>query len=156
MSLKLPLSRTAVLLLLLTAGCGRREGGRGVVVEDAWARPMLVAFGGESARPGTNSAVYLHLRNLGRDLDRLLEAGSSAAERVEIHESVLDGDVMRMHRVDGVDLPPGETVVLAPGGLHIMLLDLRHSLLTGDTLALTLTFRSASPLSVAVPVRRGF
>jgi len=126
-----------------------------MVVDDAWARPMTVEMGAEGSLPGTNSAAYLDLRNGGRDPDRLLGVESSVAERTELHESVLDGDVMRMRRVDGVDLPPGEAVRLAPGGLHIMLLDLRRSLEVGDTLTLTLTFRNAPSLSVAVPVRAG-
>ncbi len=145
----------SALLLLLALSCGGEAGTSGIAVDDAWARPMVVELGAEGALPGTNSAAYLDIRNGGRNPDRLLGAESPVAERTELHESVMDGDVMRMRRVDGVDLPPGETLRLAPGGLHVMLLDLRRSLEAGDTLTLTLTFRDAPPLSVAVPVRSG-
>jgi copper(I)-binding protein len=155
MNTKLPpvLPALALLALLALLACGRGGEGPALSVENAWARAMKVEVGEEGPLPGINSAVYMEIRNRGRGPDRLLGGETAAAAGVELHESVLEGDVMRMRRVEGVDLPPGETVALRPGGLHIMLLDLQRSLLAGDTLVLTLRFETAPPASIRVPVR---
>jgi copper(I)-binding protein len=110
-------------------------------------------MGAEGVLPGATSAVYLEIRNGSKVEDRLLGGETLVAGRVEVHESRLEGDVMRMRRVEGVGLPGGETVALRPGGLHIMLLDLRRSLEVGDTLSLTLTFLRSPPVLIRVPVR---
>jgi len=102
---------------------------------------------------GTSSAVYLQVRNPGPRADRLIGGESPSASRVEIHESRMEGDVMRMRRVEGLLVPGGGEVDLMPGGLHLMLLGLRESLIPGDTLSLTLDFERAGPVHVRVPVR---
>jgi len=65
----------------------------------------------------------------------------------------MEGDVMRMRRVEELLVPAGGEVGLLPGGLHLMLLDLREPLVPGDTLSLTLEFERAGPVDVRVPVR---
>jgi copper(I)-binding protein len=65
----------------------------------------------------------------------------------------MEGDIMRMRRVEDLPLPPGESVELRPGGLHLMLLGLTRSLLDGDTVDLTLHFDGAPDLAISVPVR---
>jgi copper(I)-binding protein len=112
-------------------------------------------MGAEGALPGATSAVYLEIRNGSSMEDRLLGGDTPVAGGVEVHESRLEGEVMRMRRVEAVALPGGETVALKPGGLHIMLLDLRRSLEVGDTLSLALTFLRSPPVLVKVPVRDG-
>ena len=102
---------------------------------------------------GTNSAAYFSLHNEGERKDRLVGASSPAAGRVEIHESFVVGEVMRMREVEGVDLPPGGRVELRPGGLHVMLLDLTRPLLEGEDVVLTLLFEGSDPMEVTVPVR---
>lgn len=69
---------------------------------------------------------------------RLVEARSSVANIVEIHEMVMDGDVMKMRAIDGLPLPAGETVELKPGGYHVMLIDLKDQVREGDAVPLTL------------------
>ena len=70
---------------------------------------------------------------------RLVAASSPLAEAVEIHEMAMDGDVMRMRALpDGLVLPAGTSVVLKPGGLHLMLLGLTRPLSAGDTVPVTL------------------
>lgn len=70
---------------------------------------------------------------------KLLSAASPAAGLVEIHEMKMEGSVMKMAAVSGVDLPAGQTVALKPGGYHVMLMDLKQPLKAGDTVPLTLT-----------------
>jgi len=145
-----------VILLLTLVGCaGPETGAPGIEVLNAWARPRAMDVGAGGSLPGANSAVYLEIRNRGPAPDRLLGGETPVAVGVEIHESVLEGDIMRMRRVEGVDLPGEAVVELRPGGLHIMLLDLREPLLEGDTLSLTLTFQEAPPVSIRVPVQGG-
>ncbi len=100
---------------------------------------------------GGVSAAYLHLINLGEP-DRLISAATDAAGLVEIHEMLMSDGVMRMNPIDGIDLPTNESVVLEPGGLHIMLMDLQRPLVPGEALTLTLTFESGTTLTIAVPI----
>ncbi len=101
----------------------------------------------------TNSAVYLVLRNDGEETDRLTGAETPAAAAVQIHESRVVDDVMRMQRVEGLDIPPGEAVELKPGGLHLMLLGLTRSLIEGEEIDLTFHFVLSGDLVVRVPVQ---
>lgn len=145
----------AAVILLGLPGCGGEAGAPAIEVQNAWARPRSVEMGAEGALPGATSAVYLEIRNGSSTEDRLLGGETPVAGGVEVHESRLEGEVMRMRRVEAVALPGGETVALRPGGLHIMLLDLRRSLEVGDTLSLALTFLRSPPVLIKVPVRDG-
>ena len=86
----------------------------------------------------------------------LLGAETPAAGIVEIHEMKLEGDVMKMRAADKLPLAPGKPLQLAPGGYHLMLMDLKAPFKPGSTIALTLHFRDAQgaerklPLSVPV------
>jgi len=62
---------------------------------------------------------------------------------VQIHNMKMEGGVMKMFAVDGVDLPANQTVKLAPGGYHVMLMDLKQQLKAGDHVPLKLTFEMA-------------
>jgi copper(I)-binding protein len=145
--------RILAILALFLVGCG---GGVGsgepeIHVDGAWARAMpLVSGEGEAA---TNSAVYLLIRNEGGVGDRLLAAASEVAERVEIHESKIVNDMMVMEELEGVEILPGSSVELKPGGVHIMLLGILRPLLVGEEFELLLHFQKAGDLSIAVPVR---
>ena len=105
-----------------------------ITVERAWARA--------SAGPVANGVAYFTLENRG-GADRLLAAASSAAERVELHAHIRDGEVMKMRPVEAIDIGAGQTVTLMPGGLHVMLMGLKAPLKEGATLPLTLTFEKA-------------
>jgi len=98
-------------------------------------------------------AVYITVRNTGAIPDALVGASSDAAEVVELHETIRDGEVMRMRPVGKLALPPGATLEMKPGGLHIMLIRLKRALHAGDTVPLTLTFEHGASLALEVPVR---
>jgi periplasmic copper chaperone A len=153
--MKTRIPRVAVLLaavLLPACGWGEGSGGEGLAVEGAWARPMTVVEGGPSPS-GVHSAVYLTLRN-GGGPDRLLGGETDVAEVLEIHESRMEDGIMRMRPVEGgIRIPAGSVAELRPGGLHLMLLDLRASLVEGDTLVLSLQFEESGTREVRVPVR---
>jgi periplasmic copper chaperone A len=85
--------------------------------------------------------------------DRLIAARSDAARSVELHISDHDGDVVKMRRLDGLEVPAGHTVELKPGGHHLMLLDLKRPLKATDRLQLTLKFEKAGELTVEASIR---
>ncbi len=149
MSFRLQILAFVPLLLLACAGESRRTEPH-IRVENPWARAMPLIHGA-SGTP-TNSAVYLSLQNLGTAADRLLGGRTPVAASVELHRSFLEGDVMRMEKVDALDLPPDSVVDLRPGGLHLMLLDLAGPLEDGEELELTLFFEQSGELVFRVPV----
>lgn len=85
--------------------------------------------------------------------DRLVSASSPDANMVQIHESRIESGMMMMNEMrEGLALPAGETVALAPGGNHLMLMGVPEPLVAGDTVALTLTFESSPPLELTATV----
>lgn len=68
----------------------------------------------------------------------IVSASSPVAGVTEIHEMKMDGGVMKMRAVARLDLPAGKPVKLAPGGYHVMLMDLKQALKKGDFVPLTL------------------
>lgn len=122
----------------------------------ASAAPTLRVEAGHSLAtpaPGITAAGYLRIVNAGGD-DRLLSAESPRAKRVEIHEMRTDGGMMRMRALsDGLPVPAGKTVELAPGGLHLMLLDPPTALAAGESVPLTLVFQRAGRVSTTLDVR---
>lgn len=116
-----------------------------LVARDAWIR--------ETPPGRTLSAGYLTLVNAGPEPLTLIRASSDGAERVEFHDhSHVDG-MMRMRRVDEVEVPAGGSVTFAPGGLHLMLFG-TASPREGAVLEVLLETASGESLEVAFPVQR--
>jgi hypothetical protein len=110
-------------------------------------------FAYESIPGRPNSAAYMTLVNQGAEPVRLLAAESPVAGVTELHSMEMAGDVMRMRRIEGgIELLPGVPYVLAPGGDHIMLMQLGTSLRPGATAEITLTFDGHPPVTVPAPV----
>jgi len=103
--------------------------------------------------PGAMTAgAFMKIANRGNLPDRLVRAASPAAGGVELHEMKMEGSVMRMRSVVGIEIGAGETVALRPGGYHLMLVNLKHPLGEGEDVPLTLTFEKAGSLDVVVKV----
>ncbi len=117
----------------------------------AWARPTADS---DDHQPSAYvSAVYLQLFSNAESDDSLVSVSTDAAGTSEIHESVMNGDLVQMRPVEGgVQLPAGGEALLEPGGYHIMLMDLQTPLLEGDAFSMTLTFESGMELTIGVPV----
>jgi len=97
----------------------------------------------------TTAAAYVTVRNGGGEPDRLEAVSSPASARAGLHLSLVDGGVMRMRPVDVLDIRPGETVAMAPGGaLHLMLEGLHAPLVAGRTVPITLHFERAGDVEV--------
>lgn len=126
-------------LATFLVGCQGPEGG--IVVSEARV----------GAPAGPNAALYFTVTNDG-DADRLVGASTEVAESAEIHETTLDEDgTMGMAAVAGIDVGTDETVVLEPGGLHVMLLGVDR-LEEGETVSVTLRWERAGELDVSADV----
>lgn len=103
--------------------------------------------------PGAKIAgAFMSIENQGKDADRLVSAKSPAAGTVEIHEMAMDAGVMRMRAVSGIEVKPGATLALKPGGYHMMLEDLKKPLKEGDEIPLTLTFEKSGSIDILIKV----
>jgi periplasmic copper chaperone A len=118
----------------------------GIVVSDAWARASMGFV--------KTSAVYLTIVNGGPTVDKLVAASTPVADKAEAHIMLRDGDIMRMRRVIGVDVPPGSKTVFSPNSFHIMLTGLHAPLKVGDQFPLALQFANAGLVNVTVMVRK--
>ncbi len=118
----------------------------GVKVEDAYAR-----VSSPNAKTG---AAFLQIINHTDEDDRLIDAKSDVAARVELHtHKAGDNGVMRMiHVEEGFALPAGGDHVLKRGGDHVMLMGLNRSLKHGDVVPITLVFEQAGEIVVDVTV----
>lgn len=116
----------------------------GIETQHAWARASTGAH--------KTGAAYLTIVNHGDAPDRLVAASAPVAERAELHAHLHEDGVMRMRRVEGIEVNPGEPTVLAPGGLHVMLIGLRQPLKPGDHFPLMLRFEKAGEITVEVAV----
>lgn len=136
---------TAFLALCLPlTGCSKAPQSNGVTVEDAWVRLPVVA-----GRPG---AAYFTVRNGGpaTTLDGVV---SAQVGRIELHESMGDGGVMRMSALPAVDLPAGATVSFEPGGKHAMLFYINPTVKPGDKVMLHFTVRPNIKIDAEAEVR---
>lgn len=97
---------------------------------------------------------YLTVENKGKTADRLVGGSADIAGRIEIHEMAMDGGIMKMRELDkGLAIEPGKTVKLAPGGNHIMMMDLKGPLKQGDKVPVTLQFEKAGKVNVSLDVQ---
>jgi copper(I)-binding protein len=133
---------SAVFALLLVAPSALAQGA-GVEVKNAWARATP-----SGAQTG---AAYMTLQSSAGD--RLTGASTPTAQVAQLHTMSMEGGVMKMRQVDGIDLPAGQSVTLKPGSYHIMLTGLAQPLKTGQSFPLTLTFAKAASQTVNVTVQ---
>lgn len=98
-------------------------------------------------------AGYLTITNKGTADDTLVSASSPVAGMTQIHEMKMEGDVMKMNEVEGgLVIPAGQSVMLSPGGFHIMFMQLKEPLVEGSMVPVTLTFATAGTIEVQLVV----
>ncbi len=152
------LGLTILLLAAALAACGA-PAGPSIQAEEVWARPaMAAAEGGGMAGEGMGmagtGAVFMRLKNEGKEADRLIGGSTDVAKVVEIHETVMEGDVMKMQMLaDGLEIPAGGEVLLQPGSYHVMLIGMERDLKAGDTFTLELQFEKSGTMALEVSVR---
>lgn len=131
-------------LLALCCGVASAQSATTIEVTHAYARATAP---GQAAGGG-----YAQIRNAGTSADRLVAVQADVSRTVELHTMSMDGDVMRMRQVEGIDLPAGQTVELKPGGLHMMFMGLKGPLKVGDSFPATLKFEKAGDVKVTLKV----
>ena len=97
-------------------------------------------------------ATYLTIKNESSQPDVLVSATSDAASQTMVHHDVVNGMTETMVPAGPLTIGPGKSLVLAPGGYHIMLMDLTRRLSVGEVIHITLDFRRAGEIEVTVPV----
>jgi len=116
-----------------------------LVISQTWSRATP-----KGARTGGG---YLTIENKGSAPDRLIGGSADVAGSVQVHEMSMEGGVMKMRPVEnGLTIEPGKTVKLAPGGYHLMMMDLKSPLKKGDKLPITLEFERAGKVQVSLDV----
>jgi copper(I)-binding protein len=115
-----------------------------LVIVHPWSRPTA------SGMP--IGVAYLSITNKGSQQDTLIAASTPAAARVEFHRSSLEAGRARMRPVDALVVEPNATITAEPGGLHLMLVDLKAPLVIGTFVPLVLQFKSAGAVTVQLKV----
>ena len=117
-----------------------------LVITQAWSRATP---GGAKIAGG-----YLTIENKGAASDRLVSGAAEISGKVEVHEMSMKNGVMTMRSLDkGLAIEPGKTVSLAPGGYHLMLMDLKGPLKQGDKVPVTLEFEKAGKVKLSLDVQ---
>jgi periplasmic copper chaperone A len=117
-----------------------------IVIDNAWSR---------ATPPGASvGAGYFTVTNKGAVPDRLIAVTSAAADHAEVHEMAMKNGVMTMRPLaSGLEIKPGETVQLKPGGNHVMMFGLKQPLKAGEKVKGTLTFEKAGTLDIEYAVQ---
>jgi copper(I)-binding protein len=140
-------------LLFMLSGCVTPSSAKQdppIEVTDAWVRTV----GGMRSRSGSDTALYMTIKNNSDSADKLLNVGSDVAQMVQIHQSEMDANgVSSMHGVEAIDIPAGGTAELQPGGYHVMLMGLTRDLKEGDSVTFTLTLQRAGKVVIQATVK---
>jgi copper(I)-binding protein len=141
-----PMKTLCISLLLLAA---TTAAGAQTTVNEAWIRGTV------AQQKATGMFAQITSSRGGR----LVAVSSPAAGVAEVHEMAMSGDVMKMRALpDGLELPAGKAVQLKPGGYHVMLMDLKQALNSGDQIPVTLVFEGADKkretVELKVPVKQ--
>ena len=140
-----PIVALAAIISFLASACGT---GDDMGVEDPWARP--------TAPDAETAEFYVQFDNNSGATDLLIDGYSPACGRIEIHRTDTTDGVMSMQRASAADLrvADGDSLVLEPGGLHVMCVDLDEPLVEGEAISLELTFEQTGVLIFDVPIEQ--
>jgi copper(I)-binding protein len=123
-----------------SALCQEQQGG--IAINQPWAR---------AGKP--NSAAFMKLKNTTDQDRKIVSASTDCAQRIELHDHLQEGDVMKMRKVESIMIPAGGEIELMPGGKHVMLFGLGNGLEAGQDINLTLTLDNGEFLNLVVPVK---
>jgi periplasmic copper chaperone A len=117
-----------------------------LVITQAWTRATP---GGAKIAGG-----YLTIENKGAAADRLIGGSAEVSDKIQVHEMAVNNGVMTMRPLDkGLVIEPGKIVKLAPGGYHLMLMDLKSTFKQGDKVPVTLEFEKAGKVKLSLDVQ---
>ncbi len=128
-----------------TAVCAADYDVGAIHISQPWARA--------TPKGASTAGAYMTVTNNGKTPDRVNCVSSDASAECQIHSMTMDNGVMVMRPVEGgLEIKPGETVTLKPGGFHMMLLNLKHPLEQGNSMKATLKFDNAGTVQVDYPI----
>ena len=125
---------------ILLSACGATGE---IEVHNAWVRPTA---------QGENAAIYFTIHNHTENGDELIGATATVADVVEIHESKMENDVMQMSMLPSLPIATDEEIIFTPGGLHIMLVNIKQELVLGEHIGLILHFKNNEDMVVEVHI----
>jgi periplasmic copper chaperone A len=133
--------------VLLVGGIAAAEtySAGGIQIGNPWARA--------TPKGATVGGGFLTITNKGTESDRLIGGSIAPAARFEVHTTIMENGVAKMRQVTGLEIKPGETVELKPGGMHVMFMGLKQPLTKGQTVKGTLVFEKAGPVAVEFAVQ---
>jgi hypothetical protein len=137
----------AVLALLawICAACGV-DNPATISITDAWMRPGIA---------GGNSAIYFTVENLSDREEVLQGTQGDIAEAYELHRTTIsEDDMMSMHHQMSIPIAANEQVLFEPGGLHVMVINLKRDVDEGEIIPLVLKFKTAGEIKLDVPVKQ--
>lgn len=142
-----------IALLFTLSGCVTPSSAKQdppIEVTGAWVRTV----GGMRSMSGSDTALFMMIKNNSNIDDQLLNVHSDAAKMVQMHQSEVDmNGVSSMHGVETIDIPAGGSAELKPGGYHVMLMGLTRDLKEGDSIIFTLTFQHAGDIVIQASVK---
>ncbi|MEX2352774.1 MAG: copper chaperone PCu(A)C, partial [Gammaproteobacteria bacterium] len=133
-----------VIILILTAMSVHANDS--ILISEAWIAEAPPAAG--------VNAGYARIENRGNDTLILESVSSPVFPRIEVHQNIIEDNIARMEHHPTVTIPPGESLLLQPGGFHLMLYNARTELTTGDSVNLVFTFSGGHSLKVEAEVRK--
>lgn len=135
----------AAIALTASSALFAQTASESVMVHDPFARAMP---------PGQpNSGAFMTFKNMDSTPHAVVEAQSPVSKVVELHTHVHEAGMMKMRRIDKIDIPANGETVLKPGGLHVMFIGLKHDLKVGQKVPVTLTFEDGSQKAIEADVR---
>jgi copper(I)-binding protein len=137
-----------LMALTMTVAAARDYKAGPIQVADPWSRA--------TPRGAETGVGYMKITNTGTSADRLLggSVNVDVAATLEVHDMAMENHVMKMRAVKGgLELKPGKTVELKPGGLHVMFVGLKKPLAAGDRITATLEFEKAGKIEIEYEVR---
>lgn len=138
-------AKLAVLGVALAASVALAQHHGTIEIGNPWARATP-----SGAKVG---AGYLTITNKGKVSDRLIGGSAAPAARFEVHVTIVEDGVAKMRPVEGLEIKPGETVELRPGGMHVMFMGLKQPLKQGERIKGTLVFEKAGTVAIEFAVQ---
>jgi len=114
-----------------------------IEIHQAWVRPTA---------QDDNAAAYFTIHNYSANADELIGVTSTVADVAEIHESKIENDVMQMSMLTSLPIAAGQEIIFTPGGLHIMLANVKQELVLGENIGLILHFKNHADITVEVHI----
>lgn len=126
-----------LLYLIIFQGMG------GILVQKAWVRPAAQSF---------NTALYCTIINNGEQADTLYKISSNISEDIQMHETYMKGDLIGMRPVYNFVIAPHDSVVLKPGGYHVMIMNVKENVSEKSVQELTFFFKKTGKVQVKAEV----